>query len=425
MAYKFQQAGKTKWRVQINRQGIKVNKVFTDEIEALKYEALIKGNISKGLGKNTVDLENVEPTLRTLFHDYFHNVVAQKNTSHPNYLYNLRNHKARLLSTLPKVKVRLLNNSAHHKDYLLWGKKFQYDKEFEIGDFMVSSIDIHIILSYIQSRRNLGISEGTINRELNYFSVAYKHIPQLYDHIQYRVQNPVELITPQQYPKPSKPRKKIIPEKEIDLISEHLANNVKNKEYYIVWYCCLSFGCRKSEALNILWENVNWEEKTIWLQYTKTGVPRLMPVNQDFLDMLKDHIGIKRGGKVFNITQYSLRQIWERTLVQLGLYGEVVNKNDSAEEVARKKAINKGRPIFHTLRNRFITNHLKAQSNSNIVNAENLGVSVRTIEEYGEELKLVEIIRKIKSGVIPTDEELMILVGHKDKKTTQRYLANT
>lgn len=409
MAYKFEQAGKTKWRVQINRQGIKVNKVFDSQVDALNYENLIKSNIAKGLGNNNIDLENVEPPLRMLFHDYFYQVVAQKNTSHPNYLYNLRNHKARLLSTLPKVSIRLLNNSAHHKEPLLYGKKFEYGKDYEIGDFLLSSISVHIILAYIQSRRNSGISDGTINRELNYFSVAYKFVPQLYEHITYKIQNPVELITPQQYPKPSRPRKKVIAEKDIELISEHLAQ-LANKQHYMVWYCCLSFGCRKSEAINILYENINWEEREIWLKYTKNGHPRMMPVNQDFLDMIKEHIGIRSSGKVFTITQYSLRQAWERCLKETGLYGDVGKENPN-------------RPIFHTLRNRFITNHLKAQTNSSIVTAESLGLSVRTIEEYATELAQLEVLRKWKQGIIPTDEELMMLVGHKDKATTQRYLA--
>lgn len=85
--------------------------------------------------------------------------------------------------------------------------------------------------------------------------------------------------------------------------------------------------------------------------------------------------------------------------------------------------MNKNRPIFHTLRNRFITNHLNKQSNSQIVNAENLGVSVRTLENYTEEIQLLEILKKIKTGQIPTDEELMLLVGHRGKAMTQRYYA--
>ena len=423
MAYKFEQAGKTKWRVQVNRQGIKVNKVFADETEAKIYEKKIIEEINKGLGNNTFDLENVEPSLRELFEQYYNQIVVKKNKNHPNYLYNLSNHKARLLSTLPKVKVLLTENSIYHKEYKLVSGKFKYDKEYEIGDFIVSSIDINVILAYIESRRNSKISDGTINRELNYFSVAFKFIPQLFQHITYKIQNPVELITPQQYPKPAKPRKKVIAEKEIELISEHLATVPKNKQPYIVFYCCMSFGCRKSEAINILWENIDWENQNIWLQWTKNGQPRNMPVNADFLEMLEKHIGKKENGKVFSLTQYSLRQAWERALVQLNLYGEVISKEDSEEEIERKKAVNKNRPIFHTLRNRFITNHLNKQSNSQIVNAENLGVSVRTLENYTEEIQLLEILKKIKNGQIPTDEELMLLVGHRGKAMTQRYYA--
>lgn len=405
MAYSFEQAGKTKWRVQLNRKGIKVNKVFADELEAKNYEKKIIEEINKGIGKNSIDLENLEPDLRTLFEDYYNEIVVKKNRTHPNYLYNLRNHKARLLSTLPKVKILLTGNSIYHNNYKLNGKVFKVDKEYEIGDFIVSSIDVHVILAYIEARRNQGLSDGTINRELNYFSVAFKFIPQLYQHITYKIQNPIELITPQQYPKPSKPRKKVISEKDIELISEHLANNVKNKQHYILWYCCLSFGCRKSEGLNILWENIDWENNNIWLQYTKNGHPRNMPVNNEFLTMLKTYIGEKEKGKVFTITQYSFRAMWERTLKQLNLYDDDPSK----------------RPIFHTLRNRFITNHLNKQNNSNIVNAENLGVSVRTLENYTEEIQLLEILKKIKSGQIPSDEELMLLVGHRGKAMTQRY----
>ncbi len=71
MAYSFEQAGKTKWRVQLNRKGIKVNKVFADELEAKNYEKKIIEEINKGIGKNSIDLENLEPDLRTLFEDYY------------------------------------------------------------------------------------------------------------------------------------------------------------------------------------------------------------------------------------------------------------------------------------------------------------------------------------------------------------------
>ncbi len=405
MAYSFEQAGKVKWRVQLNRQGIKVNKVFADEIEAKAFEKKIIDEINKGFGKNSFDLENLEPDLRTLFSDYFETIVKNKNKTHPNYLYNLRNHKARLISTLPKVKILLTGNSIYHNNYKLNGKSFKADTEYEIGDFIVSSIDINVILAFIESRRNAGVSDGTINRELNYFSVAFKFIPQLYQHINYKIQNPIELITPQQYPKPAKPRKKVIAEKDIELISEHLANNIKNKQHYILWYCCLSFGCRKSEGLNILYQNIDWENQNIWLEYTKNGHPRNLPVNKEFLSMIETYIGRKENGRVFTITQYSFRATWERALRQLNLYDDDPSK----------------RPIFHTLRNRFITNHLNKQSNSNIVKAEELGVSIRTLETYTEELKIIEILQKIKQGQIPTDEELMLIVGHRGKAMTQRY----
>jgi integrase len=50
-------------------------------------------------------------------------------------------------------------------------------------------------------------------------------------------------------------------------------------------------GCRAAEITGLEWERVDLARKTAWLNQTKNGVPRGVPLNQDAVQVLKEQIG--------------------------------------------------------------------------------------------------------------------------------------
>ena len=67
---------------------------------------------------------------------------------------------------------------------------------------------------------------------------------------------------------------------------------------------------RRSEILNMGWKDVCFEKKIATLNETKNGSPREVPLSQNAQSLLfqlprSDH-------KVFTISEYALRQSWER-----------------------------------------------------------------------------------------------------------------
>ena len=53
----------------------------------------------------------------------------------------------------------------------------------------------------------------------------------------------------------------------------------------------LATGCRASEITGLEWCRVDLDRKTAWLNQTKNGVPRGVPLNEDAIEVLKGQIG--------------------------------------------------------------------------------------------------------------------------------------
>ncbi|WP_413861418.1 tyrosine-type recombinase/integrase [Candidatus Aalborgicola defluviihabitans] len=53
----------------------------------------------------------------------------------------------------------------------------------------------------------------------------------------------------------------------------------------------LATGCRASEITGLEWTRVDLDRKTAWLNQTKNGTPRGVPLNEDAVEVLKEQIG--------------------------------------------------------------------------------------------------------------------------------------
>ncbi|WP_155845414.1 site-specific integrase [Chitinilyticum aquatile] len=53
----------------------------------------------------------------------------------------------------------------------------------------------------------------------------------------------------------------------------------------------LATGCRAKEITGLEWERVDLDRQTAWLDQTKNGTPRGVPLNRDAVAVLKEQIG--------------------------------------------------------------------------------------------------------------------------------------
>ena len=53
----------------------------------------------------------------------------------------------------------------------------------------------------------------------------------------------------------------------------------------------LATGCRATEITGLEWNRVDLDRKTAWLNQTKNGTPRGVPLNEDAIEVLREQIG--------------------------------------------------------------------------------------------------------------------------------------
>ncbi len=100
----------------------------------------------------------------------------------------------------------------------------------------------------------------------------------------------------------------------IDACPDHLAALVK---------FALATGCRAGEITSLEWKRVDLIRKTAWLDQTKNGTPRGVPLNRDATDVLQQRLGINdrycftyRGKPI----RYGLtRCAWKNAIAKAGL----------------------------------------------------------------------------------------------------------
>jgi integrase len=79
----------------------------------------------------------------------------------------------------------------------------------------------------------------------------------------------------------------------------------------------LMTGARRSEAMSLTWDNIDFDNQTAYLPETKNGRPRKLPLRKDIIALLKT---LPRStDSVFSITIDSLRKSWVRICKQAEL----------------------------------------------------------------------------------------------------------
>ena len=141
-------------------------------------------------------------------------------------------------------------------------------------------------------KTNKFISNSTVNRYLDYFGAFLTHCVDEYEIIKTNPKIGAKLKL-----KENEPRKRWLKE-----LAERqtLLQACKDTDYEL--YLCVLFalttGARKSEILNLTWENTDLENKAIYFKKTKNGEDRTIPITDVLLKELTNFYEASKAKKI-------------------------------------------------------------------------------------------------------------------------------
>jgi integrase len=147
-----------------------------------------------------------------------------------------------------------------------------------LGSMMLSQITGDVIWSIVQGEMKRGVKPGTVNRTL---ATVRSLLRMARDEWQWIDNFPkIKLLSGEVE------RDRWLTRAQADLLigncAPHLAALVR---------FALATGCRASEITGLEWNRVDLDRKTAWLNQTKNGTPRGVPLNEDAIEVLREQLG--------------------------------------------------------------------------------------------------------------------------------------
>jgi integrase len=144
-------------------------------------------------------------------------------------------------------------------------------KKTKLADMQLDKITSEVVAQYRDVRLKK-VSANTVRLELAFLSVVFEQCRKEWG---LAVGNPVRQI---RMPKPGKPRQRRLEAGEENAL---LAACKASRAYYLHSFVVLAIetGMRSGELLAMRWENVNLNNRTVYLPDTKNGSPRTVPLS--------------------------------------------------------------------------------------------------------------------------------------------------
>lgn len=132
------------------------------------------------------------------------------------------------------------------------------------------------ISGFIAKRKDEGVSNSTINRELDILSAAINYARKRWE---WDIPNPVSGMSLRE----PEGRVRYISRAEADLLIREAEIDPKSMHLADFIRLALNTGCRKSEMLTLSWDRVDLKQNRILLEgkNTKSGKRRMIPINDE------------------------------------------------------------------------------------------------------------------------------------------------
>lgn len=169
------------------------------------------------------------------------------------------------------------------------------------------------VIATYRDERLCQVSNGTVIRELAYFSSVINHARREWN---INIPNPVQLVK-----KPSSPlgRNRILSDQEEVLLlraSEPMANrNIYTRPFIIL---ALETAMRRGELLSLRWSDIDLQKRTAFLKMTKNGESRCVPLSTRAIETLR-LLPISIDGRVLPINFPALETNFKRATRRAGI----------------------------------------------------------------------------------------------------------
>jgi integrase len=125
--------------------------------------------------------------------------------------------------------------------------------------------------------------------------------------------NPLQLI---KKPSPSKPRERRLSDTEFELLMSSIAET-RNKFLKPIIQFALATAMRRGEMLMARWGDINWNNRTIFIEEAKNGWSRTIPLSSEALDIL--NLVPKAEDRIFPTTAMAIQLAWQRLTKRAGI----------------------------------------------------------------------------------------------------------
>lgn len=157
------------------------------------------------------------------------------------------------------------------------------------------------------------VAPATIIRELSYFSSIITHARKEWG---ININNPVALVA---RPKNPQGRSRILDAAETDSLFEALRPTGRRSIWMLpLVKLALETAMRRSELLALRWEHIDLKRRTIFLQLTKNGASRTVPLSTHAIQTLTQ-MPHNLDGRVFPVTHEVVSQAFNRARKQAGV----------------------------------------------------------------------------------------------------------
>jgi len=255
------------WQARVRKANQSITKTFINKVDAERWAKQIEVEIQKGSYTNLMLAE------RTTFAEIIERYIAE-------VLPTMRGGKA---------------------DYI----RLKALARRPIANLNMVSLTPQKIAQH-RDERLKQIAPATVIRELSYFSSIITYARKEWG---ININNPVSLVSK---PKNPQGRSRILDATETKALFEALKPTGRRSIWMLpLVKLALETAMRRSELLGLRWEHIDLERRTIFLQLTKNGTSRTVPLSIHAIQILTD-MPRNLDGRVFPVTHEVVSQAFNR-----------------------------------------------------------------------------------------------------------------